>query len=327
MSENTGSSAALSWQRWKSRLGPVLALVVVVLAFAVLTGAPERYLSVHNLRVVLAQTVTVAVAALGMTMIVITGGIDLSVGSVIALAGVAAARVLHAGASPWLAIGAALAMGALVGLVNAAAITRLKVIPFVATLGTLGAARGIAKWMANEQTVDIPATWLNELAVTVPLNAAWLVAPGVWLAALLSLGVFVILKRTVFGRHLFAVGSNEAAARACGLSPERLKLAVYSFAGALFGLSGLLQMSRLRQGDPTVAAGVELDVIAAVVIGGASLSGGQGGVAGSLIGALLMAFLRNGSQQMGWPTYVQETMIGVIIVLAVAIDRFRARRA
>ena len=138
---------------------------------------------------------------------------------------------------------------------------------------------------------------------------------------------FRSFKRTVFGRHLFAVGSNEAAERACGLSPERLKLAVYSFAGALFGLSGLLQMSRLRQGDPTVAAGVELDVIAAVVIGGASLSGGQGGVAGSLIGALLMAFLRNGSQQMGWPTYVQETMIGVIIVLAVAIDRFRARRA
>jgi len=308
------------------RFGPVMALLLVIGTFAVLTGAPERYLSVHNLRVVLAQTVTVGVAALGMTMIVITGGIDLSVGSVIALAGVAAARVLQTGSSPWIAIAAAMAMGSFVGLVNAAAITRLKVIPFVATLGSLGAARGIAKWIAHEQTVDIPTTWLNELAVTVPLHAAWLVAPGVWVAAALSIVVFVLLSRTVFGRHLYAVGSNEAAAKACGLSPDRIKLAVYSLAGAFFGLSGLLQMSRLRQGDPTVAAGVELDVIAAVVIGGASLSGGQGGVVGSLVGALLMAFLRNGSQQMGWPTYVQETMIGVIIVFAVALDRVRARR-
>jgi hypothetical protein len=132
-----------------------------------------------------------------------------------------------------------------------------------------------------------------------------------------------VLRRTVFGRRVFALGSSEAAARACGIAIDRLKLAVYGVAGLFFGLAGVMQMSRLRQGDPTVAAGTELDVIAAVVIGGGSLSGGEGSIVGSMVGALVMAFLRNGSQQMGWPSYVQEILIGVIIVIAVAIDRWR----
>jgi ribose transport system permease protein len=120
----------------------------------------------------------------------------------------------------------------------------------------------------------------------------------------------IVLRNSVFGRRVFAIGSNEAAARACGISTSRLKIWIYSLAGLFFGLSGVMQMSRLRQGDPTVAAGTELDVIAAVVIGGGSLSGGQGTILGSMIGALIMAFLRNGCQQMGWPNYVQEIIIG-----------------
>ena len=132
-----------------------------------------------------------------------------------------------------------------------------------------------------------------------------------------------MLQRTVFGRRVFAIGSNEPAARACGIAIDRLKLAIYGLAGLLFGLAGVMQMSRLRQGDPTVAAGTELDVIAAVVIGGGSLNGGEGTILGSMIGALVMAFLRNGSQQMGWPNYVQEIIIGAIIVVAVALDRWR----
>ena len=139
------------------------------------------------------------------------------------------------------------------------------------------------------------------------------------LAVLISL----VLTRTVFGRHLFALGSNERAARACGIATNRLKIIIYASAGLFFGLAGVLQMSRLRQGDPTVAVGVELDVIAAVVIGGGSLSGGEGSILGSMIGALIMAVLRNGSNQMGWPTYVQEIIIGVVIIIAVAVDRLR----
>ncbi|MEE8218952.1 MAG: ABC transporter permease [Vicinamibacteria bacterium] len=305
------------------RLGPFIGLVLVVTFFAIASGAPERYISAHNLRVVLAQTVIVAVGAIGMTLVIIAGGIDLSVGSVIALTGVVCALGLRDGWPPLVAVLAAVAAGSLIGLINALAITRLRVVPFIATLGMLGIARGAAKWLAHETTVNAPASWVNELAVTVPPASWMLFAPGVWLALALAILMAFVLRRTVFGRRVFALGSNEAAARACGIAVERLKLAIYSVAGLFVGLAGAMQMSRLRQGDPTVAIGTELDVIAAVVIGGGSLSGGEGSILGSMIGALVMAFLRNGSQQMGWPTYVQEILIGVIIVAAVAVDRWR----
>ena len=235
------------------------------------------------------------------------------------------ALVLRAGLSPFLAVLAGVVAGGMVGVVNGLAITRLKVIPFIATLGTLGIARGVAKWIADQQTVNVPETWVNDLAVTFPRPDWLVVAPGVWLSLLLAIGAAFVLRRTVFGRHVFAIGSNEAAARACGISVDGMKVAIYGLAGLLFGLSGVMQMSRLRQGDPTVAIGTELDVIAAVVIGGGSLNGGVGTILGSMIGATIMAVLRNGSQQMGWPNYIQEIIIGAIIVVAVALDRVRTK--
>jgi len=307
-------------------VAPLAGLAFVIVLFAILTGAPDRYLSAANLRVVLAQTVIVAIGALGMTTIMIGGGIDLSVGSTIALTSVITAVTLRAGYSPVTAVIAAIVSGGLVGLLNGLTITTLRVVPFIATLGMLGVARGAAKWVADQQTVNAPPTWINELAVTFPARAWMLFAPGVWLAIALAIAMTFILRNSVFGRRIFALGSNEAAARACGIHTNRLKLAIYSFAGLFFGLAGVTQMSRLRQGDPTVAVGVELDIIAAVVIGGGSLSGGEGSVGGAMIGALVMAFLRNGCQQMGWPNYVQEIIIGAVIVLAVAADRYRASR-
>lgn len=306
-----------------ARAGPALALVLVVLAFALLIGAPARYLSPFNLRVVLSQTVIVAIAAIGMTIVMISGGIDLSVGAAIALTGVAAALILAAGMSPVVAIAGAVLVGGVVGVVNGLLITRLRVVPFIATLGTLGIARGVAKWLADEQTVNVPPTWANDLLVTFP-RPSWIVFPwGVWLTVVLAVLAALLLRRTVFGRRVFALGSNESAARACGIAIDRLKVVTYGGAGLLFGVAGVLQMSRLRQGDPTVATGAELDVIAAVVIGGGSLAGGEGSIGGSMVGALIMALLRNGCQQMGWPNYVQEIIIGAIIVLAVALDRLR----
>ena len=321
------ASAAPPQRSMLARLGPFLGLLLVIAVFALLSDAPEQYLSARNLRIVVAQTVIVAIGAIGMTLIIISGGIDLSVGSVIALTGVVTALVLRDGGSPVLAVAAGIAAGGLVGIVNGLAITKLRVIPFIATLGMLGVARGVAKWLAGQQTVNVPETWVNELAVTFPQPEWLLVAPGVWLTLALAILTAAVLRRTVFGRRVFAIGSNEAAARACGIGVDRLKIWIYGLAGLLFGLSGVMQMSRLRQGDPTVAIGTELDVIAAVVIGGGSLSGGVGSILGSMVGASIMAVLRNGSQQMGWPNYIQEIIIGAIIVLAVAVDRMRSSRA
>ena len=324
MAEPTPTAARRSWL---ATLGPFIGLVAVIAVFAALTDTPDQYLSVRNFRIVVAQTVIVALGAIGMTMIIVSGGIDLSVGSVIALTGVVTAICIRDGASPLTAVFYSVLAGGAVGVFNGLLITQLRVIPFIATLGTLGMARGVAKWIAGQQTVNAPPTWVNELAVTFPQPDWLLVAPGVWLTALLAVAAALVLRYTVFGRRVFAIGSNEAAARACGIPVDRLKIWIYGLAGLLFGLSGVMQMSRLRQGDPTVAIGTELDVIAAVVIGGGSLNGGVGTILGSMIGATIMAVLRNGSQQMGWPNYVQEIIIGAIIVVAVAVDGWRSRRA
>jgi ribose transport system permease protein len=307
-----------------NRFGPLFGLVLVIAIFSLLTGAPDRYLAPKNLRTVLVQTVIVAIGSIGMTMIIVSGGIDLSVGSAIALTGVVTALCLKAGLAPVIAIIAGIAVGGLVGVVNGLAITRLRVVPFIATLGMLGVARGVAKGLAGSQTVIIPETWANNLLLTVPQPEWLLVAPGVWLAIALAAIAAIVLRNTVFGRRVFALGSNESAARACGIATDRLKVSIYGLAGLLFGLAGVLQMSRLRVGDPTVAAGLELDIIAAVVIGGGSLSGGEGTILGSMIGALIMAFLRSGCQQLGWENYIQEIIIGAIIVTAVALDRWRS---
>jgi ribose transport system permease protein len=312
-------------RRWLDLFGPFIGLVAVIAVFVMLSESPGQFLSPANLRIVFAQTVIVAIGAIGMTVIIISAGIDLSVGAIIALSSVITALALQHGWSAISAILAGVFVGGIVGLVNGLAITQLGVVPFIATLGTLGIARGLAKYFANQQTVNPPATWINELAVSFPEKPWMLVAPGVWIAAALAVITGIVLKRTVFGRHVFAIGSNETAAKACGIRVDRLKVWIYSLGGLFFGLAGVMQMSRLRQGDPTVAVGVELDVIAAVVIGGGSLNGGEGSVLGAMIGALIMAFLRNGCVQMGWANYVQEIMIGAIIVLAVALDRYRSK--
>ncbi len=325
-SKNSDELRPNFFKKWLTILGPFLGLALVILFFAVLTGSPEKYLSPFNIRIVLSQTVIVAIGAIGMTMIIIGGGIDLSVGSTIALSGVVTALCINAGINPIFAVMIGILVGAVVGFVNGLAITGLRVVPFIATLGMLGVARGVAKWFANQQPVNVEATWVNELVVTVP-NPSWiLVAPGVWVVIVLAILMAIVLRNTVFGRRVFAVGSNEAAARACGISTNKLKIWIYSLAGLFFGLAGVMQMSRLRQGDPTVAVGTELDIIAAVVIGGGSLNGGQGTILGAMIGALIMAFLRNGCQQMGWANYVQEIIIGTIIVAAVAVDQLRSRK-
>jgi ribose transport system permease protein len=215
--------------------------------------------------------------------------------------------------------------GGLIGLLNGAAIAALRLVPFIITLGTLGVARGAAKWLGDNQTVNYDGSPINTW-MTTPDPFGYALPAGVWVTLGLAIVTSILLRYTVFGRHVFALGSNEATARLCGVPTTRLKVMIYTLAGCFFGLAGLFQLSRLRQGDPTVAVGLELDIIAAVIIGGASLSGGVGTILGSMIGALIMAVLRNGSQQMGWPTYFQEIIIGLVIIVAVFVDRLRQGR-
>jgi len=308
------------------KAGPFLGLILVILLFSLPAETRGSFPTFHNFKIILTQTVIVGIGALGMTLIIVSGGIDLSVGSVIAFTSVVGAQLIQRG---WGAVGVVVAVmvaGGGIGLLNGAAIAGLGVTPFIITLGTLGMTRGAAKWLADNETVNYDYSPINRWMTTSnPFSSA--LPAGVWVAIGLALVTSLVLRRTVFGRHLFAIGSNEATARLCGVPVKRLKVLTYGLGGMYFGVAGLFQLSRLRQGDPTVAVGLELDIIAAVIIGGASLSGGVGGVLGSMIGALIMSVLRNGSQQMGWPTYFQEIIIGLVIILAVFLDRLRQRRA
>ena len=313
--------------RLMNTVGPFFGLVLVIGLFSLSPDVRPYFLTGANFKIILVQTVIVSIGALGMTMIIVSGGIDLSVGSVVALTSVVGATLLAHGQSAFAAVAASIAVGGLIGLINGSVIAGFRMMPFIVTLGMMGIGRGLAKWLAGNQTVNYPETPLNNLmALTEPDHLLPLPA-GVWIAAALATGIAIVMRRTVFGRHIFAIGSNEATARLCGIRVPLQKIAIYSTAGFFFGLAGLMQLARLTQGDPTAAAGLELDIIAAVVIGGASLSGGSGSILGSMIGALIMATLRNGSNQMGWPNYMQEIIIGAVIILAVGLDRLRQSRS
>lgn len=310
---------------WLNRLGPLLGLAVVYAFFAAI--APPSFSSAENLETIARHTAITGTAALGMTLVIIAGGIDLSVGSIIALGTVVIALLLQHGAAPLAAAAAGVAVGAAAGLLNGLLITRLKMVPFIVTLGTLLILRGAAKGIAHEQKIDAPLTWLKDLLATVGPGERWmLLPPGVWLMLILAASVAALLRYTRLGRHVYAVGSNTQTARLCGVAVDRVNVAVYTLGGAFAGLAGLMQFSRLTVGDPTVAVGAELDVIAAVVIGGGSLAGGEGSILGTLVGAVIMTVIGSGCTQMGWPNYVQEIVTGVIIVAAVALDRLRHRR-
>jgi ribose transport system permease protein len=310
-------------ERVLSLLAPFVGLVLVIALFALLV--PDRFLSTYNLSTILTQTVIVALGAVGMTFVIVSGGIDLSVGSVIALTSVVTAILLREGAPPPMAVTVGVASGALFGVLNGAIIAGAGIAPFIVTLGTMGVARGGAKYLAGEQKVDAPASWVAELMRKSPEPPWLLVAPGVWVMLLVAVVMGLVLQRTVFGTHTFAVGSSEATAHLCGVRVRRVKVLVYGLAGLFAGLAGVMQFARLTVGDPTTALGAELHVIAAVVIGGASLTGGSGTILGSMIGAFLMAVLSNGLNLTGVPTYVQEILVGIIIVAAVAADRLGRR--
>jgi ribose/xylose/arabinose/galactoside ABC-type transport system permease subunit len=280
-----------------------------------------------------------------MTVIIIAGGIDLSVGSTLALGVVVTAWVLDRTNGQGV-IGAAIAgmaAATLCGIILGFLVTVLRLSPFIASLGLWGAVRGVAKGLcelyqhlynsatsANIQVLsnDWKRTWLKQWLLPLDDSQRWMLfPPGVWLMLVLAVIVAAMLRYTRFGRHVFAIGSNEQTARLCGINVGWTKFRIYMLAGFLVGIAAILEFGRVAVGEPTDRVGAELDVIAAVVIGGASLNGGQGSVFGTLIGALIMTIVSNGCTKVGLSNWVQEIATGAIIILAVSLDRLRHRRA
>lgn len=321
------------WSLLTGKFGPLFVLLLVFCFFAIADYAQPgggHFLSPRNLQTMLISSAAVVVAALGMTIIIIAGGIDLSAGTAMSLSATVLAWILTHGGSIEAAILGCVLTGCVVGAVNGSLISALKVAPFIVTLGTMTACLGVGKLVADETTVRPPLetvpAWMNGLSMPAPEPVWLLVAAGVWVMLALALVVSLILRYTVFGRHVFALGSNEQTARLCGLNVPALKVAVYTLGGLFIGLAGVFQFAKLKVGNPTSGVGMELKVIAAVVIGGASLSGGRGTVLGTLTGALLMQVIASGCTQLDLHNPVQDIILGVIIVAAVTIDQMRQRQ-
>jgi ribose transport system permease protein len=303
------------------RLQGLLPFATLIALFIALTIATPHFLTTINLASVARQTAVIDIMALGMTLVIITGGIDLSVGSTLALSGLFGTMAIKAGTPIPLAIGIGIGTGIACGLLNGIMITRLRINPFIVTLGTLEAYRGLALVISKGLPVhEIPDAFSflgdgNLLGLPFSL----------WVLAVCAILMHFLLENTKLGRYSFAIGSNQGAAYYAGVPISFHLTAVYAIAGLLAGLAGMVEASRLMTGQPTAGQGYELQAIAAVVIGGGSLKGGEGSVLGTLIGAFIIGLLSNGSDLLGINPYWQQVTIGGVIVAAVAFDEFRKR--
>jgi ribose transport system permease protein len=300
-------------------------LIALIALCAGMSFASPYFFTLRNIFNVLQGMSTIGIMAVGMTMVLIAGGLDLSVGSVLAVGAVLTARLMtYSGLNPWLAVVVGLAAGMTIGLVNGLLSTRAKIVPFIATLGTLSIARGLAFLLATSS---------GSVASNVPMRdpgvaflGAGYIGP-VPVPVLLMLAIVIVaaifLGNTVLGRQIYAIGSNARAARLSGISVERVQMFTYVMAGGLSALAGIVTTGLFATASASLGQGVELDVIAAAVIGGTSLRGGEGTVVGTLIGAAIMAVVRNAFVLLGLPLHLQVMIIGIVILLAVGLDRRR----
>ena len=306
----TYSKAVESW-------GLVIALVLIG---TVLSFAKPNFLTVSNLVNVIRQISINGILAVGVTYVLLTGGVDLSLGSLVALTGVVAASVGGSQYPVVVPVLAGVLTGAACGAVNGAVVTKGKVAPFIVTLGMMTVARGLALVVSGGRPVSNLSPSLTRLGGDV----AGVPIPVIVLAVV-ALASFACLNNLRLGRHIYAVGGNEKAARASGINVDAVKLFAYTVCGAFAGIAGVVLAARITTGQPNAGAGYELDAIAAVVIGGTSLSGGVGGVGGTILGALLMGVINNGLDLLNVSSYYQAIIKGVIIVGAVWLDRNRER--
>lgn len=297
------------------KLGPMIGLLLIVIILSLIT---PNFLSLNNTLNVLRQVSINALIAMGMTFVILTGGIDLSVGSILALSGALMAGMLTSGVDPLLAVLLGLLAGALMGAFNGVIISKGKVAPFIATLATMTIFRGLTLVFTGGR----PITGMeSDLFRMIGAGYLYIIPlPVIWM--MLSFFIlYFILKKTTFGRHVYAIGGNEEASRLSGLKVDRIKIYVYSLSGLLAALAGIILTSRLDSAQPTAGFTYELDAIAAVVLGGTSLAGGRGWIVGTIIGALIIGVLNNGLNLLNVSSFYQQVVKGCVILLAVLLDR------
>jgi ribose transport system permease protein len=313
-----------SGKTWRSEvlgaLGILPVLVLICVVFALLSA---NFATANNAINVLRQASINVVLAAGMTFVILTAGIDLSVGAILGASAVVALQVSLLPQWGWAAIPAGLMTGLAFGLINGLLIAYLRLSPFVVTLGAFSAVRGAAYLLANNgQTVINSNLGFAAIGNDSFLGVPWLV----WIALAVILVSWFILRRTVLGVHVYAVGGNEQAARLTGIKVHRVLLFAYAFSGLCAGLAGVMSAARLYSANGILGTGYELDAIAAVVLGGTSLAGGVGSVLGTAVGAMIIAVLNNGLTILGVSSFWQLVVKGVVIVIAVAVDRLRSSR-
>ena len=323
------SAAPSVWRRiFRTReLGVFAALLVLCAAMSI---ASPYFLKTQNLFNVLRGMSTIGIMAIGMTMVIVSGGIDLSVGSVAAVSAMLTARLMtYHHVSPWVSFACGMAMGLLLGAVNGFIITRIKVNPFITTLGMMSIARGLTYLLSTGLQGSVASNIPMRNEAVNFLGAGYIgVVPFPVIEMVVLVTIFsLFLHHVVLGRQIYAVGSNEQAARLSGVNVANVRLFVYTLLGGLAALAGVMGAGLLSTAPTNLGTGNELDVIAAVVIGGASLAGGEGTILGAVIGAAIMAVIRNAFVLLKLPIYMQTVTIGVVIIIAVALDQFRKRRS
>jgi len=308
-----------------ARYGIFLILLVMIVALSTLTPlvrGQQYFLTSRNLLQVMLQASINTIIALGMTFIITSGGIDLSVGSIVAFSGIIAATAMRAGVDPLSGFAIAVAAGSLCGLVNGVLITRLNLAPFIATLGTMGIFRGLALILSEGR----PVYGFSRDFLKIFAGRLGNIPTQVIIAFTLSIIAWLILTQTRFGKYTIAIGGNEETAKLAGIPVKRYKLGIYALGGLLTGISAALLTARLSSADPTAGNLFELDAIAATIMGGTSLTGGEGTIAGTIVGALVISLVRNGMNLLNVPTFWQQFVIGSVIILAVVLDQWRKRQ-
>jgi len=290
----------------------VFGIICLIISFIT-----PQFLTVSNWTIIITQVSINALLAFGVTFVIITGGIDLSLGSIVAVAGVSAAMLAHPDSYPVIVpVFAGLFAGLLIGVFNGFIITKSKIAPFIVTLGTMTIGRGLALILSNGR----PVSNLSESFVFIGSGKIMGIPVLIIILIFMFILCSVILNKTILGRYIYAVGGNEQAARASGINVSQVKMAVYSISGLLAGLAGILLTSRITTGQPNAGAGFELDAIAAVVIGGTSTTGGKGSIAGTLVGVLLIGVINNSLDLLNVTSYYQQVVMGIIIIGAVVLD-------